>query len=316
MVRFMKTSFTLFFLSFLLLTQSSTAQTSADRYSTHSFTASSPELSISTTGGAVRVSGSEGTTTTIEVFVRSGRQYLKSSDISAKELGLEIVQNGNEISIKARPESRNSWSFFGASTNQPSVSFHITTPTTAKVTARTSGGSMSASNLSGELQLRTSGGSITVNDISSSAELRTSGGSLSVRSIQGSLSAQTSGGSISVTNAMGNVAVRTSGGSISIKDVQGSVTANTSGGSISASNVLVSGLLDVRTSGGSVSLKLLNKSSEGFDLDLRGNRVNIDLVNFSGRSERGRVEGRMNGGGIPLSARTSGGGVSVTFAGN
>jgi hypothetical protein len=49
------------------------------------------------------------------------------------------------------------------------------------------------------------------------------------------------------------------------------------------------------------------------ELDLRGSRVSTQLENFSGDMEDDDVEGTINGGGPLLSARTSGGTVSVSF---
>ncbi len=51
--------------------------------------------------------------------------------------------------------------------------------------------------------------------------------------------------------------------------------------------------------------------NKGLDLDLRGNKVSIDLKNFDGRMEKDRVQGSLNGGGIPVKLSASSGSVYV-----
>ena len=65
--------------------------------------------------------------------------------------------------------------------------------------------------------------------------------------------------------------------------------------------------------GGGVDAVIQGGDKLGLDLDLSSDRVNIDLHNFSGRSEKNRVKGTMNGGGIPVYMRASGGSVNVDF---
>ncbi|MEX2456475.1 MAG: DUF4097 family beta strand repeat-containing protein [Balneolaceae bacterium] len=72
------------------------------------------------------------------------------------------------------------------------------------------------------------------------------------------------------------------------------------------------GDLDLRTSSGSIRISVPDEA--GYDLNLRGNRVNVKLQNFTGDSERGRILGKMNGGGHSIQARTSGGSVNVDFS--
>ena len=48
-------------------------------------------------------------------------------------------------------------------------------------------------------------------------------------------------------------------------------------------------------------------------LDLKGNKVNTRLSNFSGESKNNRVVGSINGGGIPVKLSTSGGSVTLEY---
>jgi DUF4097 and DUF4098 domain-containing protein YvlB len=113
-----------------------------------------------------------------------------------------------------------------------------------------------------------------------------------------------------VEDIEGMVSLDTSGGSIRIENGRGSFDASTSGGSINASLAEVTGPVDLSTSGGSVTVSV--PSDLGFNLDARGNRVVADDVAFNGRTERDRMNGRVNGGGVPIRLRTSAGTVRIT----
>ncbi|MCK5280334.1 MAG: DUF4097 family beta strand repeat protein, partial [Cyclobacteriaceae bacterium] len=125
------------------------------------------------------------------------------------------------------------------------------------------------------------------------------------------LDGKTSGGSIKLEDIKGDIDVTTSGGGIKISDVQGEVYASTSGGSINADITKLENQLVLKTSGGSVRATI--PSGLGLDLDLRGNRVNTSLSNFSGESKSDRVKGTVNGGGILVQLSTSGGSVNLNY---
>lgn len=85
---------------------------------------------------------------------------------------------------------------------------------------------------------------------------------------------------------------------------------SSSGGGLKISGV--KGTHDFSSSGG-VSAVIHGGDKLGLDLDLSSGRVNIELHNFSGTSEKDRVKGTMNGGGIPVYAHASGGNVNVSY---
>ena len=125
------------------------------------------------------------------------------------------------------------------------------------------------------------------------------------------MDANTSGGRIRASNVSGGIYAKTSGGSITLDDVSGNVEAKTSGGSIDAEIVAPKDFIELKTSGGSITVTV--PKDNGYDLNLDGNRVRADLVNFEGNMERDEMVGTMNGGGTRVNARTSGGSVSLRY---
>jgi len=85
--------------------------------------------------------------------------------------------------------------------------------------------------------------------------------------------------------------VKSSGGGITLENLEGDQRAKTSGGSISVT---------VPEEG-------------GYDINLDGTRVRVKLANFDGDYEKDKIKGTLNGGGIRLTAKTSGGTVTMKY---
>lgn len=288
------------------------SQSSDDVYLTEIFsTDENPDVTITTSGGFVHVYGHNRNTVRVEMFVRHRGRFLKPSEDALDDTEVEIYMDGHDVLISAKANNTRSGFWFFNWNTQKSISFKVYVPENALVNGRTSGGPVSAENLKNGVTLRTSGGPISLHNVTGITEVRTSGGPISITEVHGEVSARTSGGSISLKNASGMIGVQTSGGSISVTNISGSLDARTSGGSISASLKEIDGEISLRTSGGSISINV--PDNQGYILDLRGNRVHVNLTDFSGRSDRDRVNGTVRGGGHLIYAHTSGGGVSLQF---
>lgn len=304
-----KTFFICLFTMMLTFIGSLAGQDNRDAYRTEVFSAgSSPSVEINTSGGSIRVNGHNDDEVIVEMIVRRGNRTLSPSDTDLEDYDIEIHQNGNNVLASARKKSNGNWSGSGPGL---SISFVVHTPETSVVNGNTSGGSVSAKNLSASLSLRTSGGSVRAESIYADTDLRTSGGSITIKDVHGTINARTSGGSITAETMTGPANLRTSGGSVRIEDSRGAISARTSGGSIRAHLAEFNNDLDLRTSGGSIRIEM--PDTENFALDLSGNRVNVDLKNFTGRSERDRVSGTIGNGGPKISARTSAGSVTLNY---
>lgn len=286
------------------------AQRSAQTYMIKTFDVRQPELiDVNTSGGFVRLYGTDHEDVRVEMYVRRNNRYLDDTDVSLDDFEIEVDREGNTIIAHSKRKSGR-WRLWGGNSNI-SVSFVVYTPRAVHVNARTSGGSMVAENLEGDIQLRTSGGSLTLESLAGKITARTSGGSITVKNSQGEIDTRTSGGSIQVDRAEGNLDFRTSGGSIRLSEISGTVSARTSGGSITAGLIQVAEAVDLSTSGGSITIDV--PGDMGYDLDLSGNYVRTELRNFSGEVERNRVVGRINNGGPMIKARTSGGTVRINY---
>lgn len=325
------------------------AQKDEDKpYVTKNFNGSSlKELQVETSGGSISVTGGQSDGFKVEMYVRSngwnGNKELSKEEIEDRleDYDILIGTEGGKVVATAKRKNNLPWN----EKRNISIAFKVTAPRNVATSLKTSGGSIRIASLSGTQNFATSGGSLKIDDLDGVINGRTSGGSIDVTRCSKDINLHTSGGSIKAHELKGKIELKTSGGSIELGDLNGDIVAHTSGGSIRGDGV--AGSLDAGTSGGSVrlagvsgsirastsagsielELKSLGKYvdlstsagsvrvtmplDKGVDLNLKGNRVTIPLKNFDGSAEKDRVQGKMNGGGIPVTLSASAGSVYV-----
>ena len=303
---------------------------------------------VQTSGGSISVTGvNSAAETKVEVYISSnnGRDNISKEEIEKRlqEYDLNVTVSNNKLTAVAKPKHRDfDWK------KGLSISFRIYVLKNISTDLTTSGGSISLTNVTGDQQFTTSGGSLHVNNVGGKIDGRTSGGSIKLENSRDDIELTTSGGSIEASNSEGKIRLTTSGGSLSLKDLKGDIKATTSGGSVNGRNV--SGELITHTSGGGIHLSDMSCSLEasnsgggidiemkelgkyvkisnsgggidlklpknkGVDLDLSGGRIKTDqLGNFDGKIEDDSVQGKLNGGGVPVRVRSSSGRISLTF---
>lgn len=298
------------------------------------------EAEVYTSGGSIEVTHQAAEKQRIEVYVKgnNNRTYSKQEieERLQSDYTLTIDVSGGKLYAKAEArKGYRDWS------NSLSFSFKVFVPESVDTKLATSGGSINLNGIKGllkfstsggslnldkvggELEGATSGGSIHISDSKANGKLATSGGSITADGCGGILKLTTSGGSIKLSKLNGDFDATTSGGSVSADDIEGTLEAATSGGSMQLTNMKCS--LSASTSGGSIHadiakpgkyIKLANSSGNidltlpanvGYDLDLRGNKISVpNLSNFTGDFSNENVRGQLNGGGIPVTAKSSG----------
>lgn len=281
-----------------------------DPYRVETFSINTPgNLEVRTSGGHIEVEGSSGNEVRVEMYVRKNGRELSRGEVDLDDWDISITQSGNTVKANAKRKSK-SWTDWGGN-NNISISFTVYTPRQMSTDLKTSGGHIAAAGLEGNQNISTSGGHLELANLKGTVEARTSGGHIEMDGLQGDIEARTSGGHISAKQSEGSLRVRTSGGHINLDEISGSIEASTSGGSIKANLHSIGQFANLKTSGGNVSITI--PKNMGFDINLRGSYVSTNLENFSGNIERNEVEGKLNGGGPQITARTSGGTVSLSF---
>ncbi|HTL08278.1 MAG TPA: DUF4097 family beta strand repeat-containing protein [Chitinophagaceae bacterium] len=303
------------------------------------------KIHAETNGGNIIVSATDASPR-IEVYIWSGNG--RSKELSKEEINkrlenyeLKVAAENHTLTATARAKKG-----FRDWKNNLSISFTIYVGKEVSTDLQTSGGNISLSGLAGTQDFTTSGGNITVDHLSGHVKGRTSGGNIRLTELQDDIDLSTSGGNINAENSHGTLHLSTSGGSLVLNNLQGNIHASTSGGNVRADNI--EGDLSAHTSGGNVDMDNLSCSLEtstsggnitvnikklgkfvkitnsggrvnlqvpegqGMDVRLSADRVNATaLAGFKGDIKEDRIDGALNGGGIPVTVR---GGSSIHFS--
>jgi len=286
-------------------------------------------LNASSSGGGVKVMTHDQPKVEIQAFVRKNGRILSSSDSDLDEIlenfDIDFSKSGSVITAKVERKSR--FNFL----NNVGISLTIIVPKEMSCDVSSSGGGVKIDGVEGTHKFSSSGGGVKLENVTGSTEARSSGGGVSATNQNGNIRLSSSGGGVTVENAHGNVNASSSGGGVHLTNIDGDVDASSSGGGVSVSGEAA--FVKATSSGGSVKVDITKLTKElylqssgggvdavihggrnlGMDLDLRSDRVNIDLQNFSGKAEKDRVKGTMNNGGIPVYIHSSGGNVNVRF---
>lgn len=229
---------------------------------------------------------------------------VEDPDLLAKNMLMQVKQHNGNTDFSISSKDRPSFS------DQINLEATVTVPKQTNFNVSTSGGHISVTNLEGNQQLETAGGHISLDDLSGTTYAKTSGGHITGDQIEGNITLTTSGGHIKIEKATGNVNLSTGGGHINIDQLDGEGQAKTSGGNISADIRHLQGPLELNTSAGNISLLL--PRSINTDITARGTRTSIsDAFDFNGTQTEGKIEGAINGGGVPITAHCGYGNVSI-----
>jgi hypothetical protein len=178
---------------------------------------------------------------------------------------------------------------------------YVETPTSIDVEGRTSDGSLKVAGLNGSVQLQTSDGSVDVSDVNGAVRLKASDGSIQMRNISGTLESRSSDGRVHIDGQFTGVMVHTSDGSLELSLNEGSKLTTAS---------------RVESSDGRVEIRVPRTLAADLDVHTSDGRIQCDLPlvmeGYNSKSDSGHsLRGRINGGGVPLSIRTSDGNVTI-----
>jgi len=289
------------------------------------------KLNAKSSGGGIEVKTHDQKTVEVQAFVRKNGKVLSPNDPLVNDIledfDLDIEKNGSVITANIERKTRfNLWN-----NNNAGISLMIIVPREMSCNVSSSGGGVKISGVTGTHNFSSSGGGVHLENVTGTTEAKSSGGGVKVLNQNGDVQLSSSGGGVTLDNGHGKVSAFSSGGGVDLTNIHGDVDAGSSGGGVKVTGE--SGSVKAKSSGGSVRVNISNLSKElylessgggvdavikngdklGLDLDLSSDKVNIELHNFSGKSEKNRIKGTMNNGGIPVYMRASGGNVNVSF---
>jgi hypothetical protein len=250
----------------------------------------SPNVSVATGSGYIRLKPGSGDQVHIVAHLRSSHGWMSGgSDVDSRIQQIvsnpPIVQAGNEITIGERHNNdlyRNI-----------SIDYDITLPKNSGVSAATGSGD------------------VEIQDVGTSVKAQSGSGSVRVHGVQGAVTLGTGSGDIELQqNGPGDVKAETGSGSIRLNGISGALKASTGSGDIEAAGQPTS---DWRVSTGSGSVRLaVGGAHFNLDADTGSGTINVSQpITMQGSLNKHHVNGIVNGGGPTLRVGTGSGDIQI-----
>ena len=128
------------------------------------------------------------------------------------------------------------------------TSLDVTVPEGTAVIVRSHDGSVTATALSGPLEIDAADGDPTISDIDGDVTIRTADGRVDVSDVRGDVSLQSADGDPTISGIDGDVTIRTADGRVDVSDVRGDVSLQSADGAVTVAGV--SGSVTTRTHDG------------------------------------------------------------------
>jgi putative adhesin len=325
------TSFSMHFKIALLLalTASTAWALSEERLNEEYDIAPGGQLIVDVDFGTIEVSTGDDSKVSLEAYrkIDCGNEAREKAYLASAPI--LVTQDGNTLQVRVRRErEHNGWNWTGNVNMDARYTLRV--PKTFNADLRTSGGSITADGLTGEvkadtsggklkfahlvgaLDARTSGGGISLDACNGPLKIATSGGSIECNNGSGSLDARTSGGSIDVRGFAGDTEVKTSGGKLTLENIKGEIAAKTSAGSIEAVLIdPVPGDVLLQTSAGSIDVALSAKAAVSVEAKSSLGKIRTEIPMLATKSDDDQLEGTLNGGGKLLTLKASVGSITI-----
>ncbi len=270
------------------------------------------KLTMEVERASIEVEAEKGEVVKVKVILESDTSDKARARKIFDDYKIDFKHSGSDVTIVS-DHNGESGLFSWRSSGKLRIRFIVTVPGEYDLDLKTSGGSISTSEIHGDVKAKTSGGSLKFELVKGTVWGKTSGGSIRLEGCTGDAEVKTSGGGIHIGKVNGEVKAHTSGGSISVKEVMGTINASTSGGSVSAYiSKQPKGDCSLKTSGGSISVSLAEDIGVDLDAKTSGGRVRTSFpVTIKGELSNKKLQAKINGGGPGLYLRTSGGSIRI-----
>ena len=177
----------------------------------------------------------------------------------------------------------------------------VESPAQLTLQAKTSDGNVTLSGLQGDLSLTTGDGGVALDHVSGNLRIKSGDGHVRVTDADGAIDAHTSDGSLSVDGLFHALALHTSDGTLDLNLREGTKLTEAS---------------TIQSSDGSVTIRLPQSFAADLDVHTSDGRVDCALPLTmdhyqSGEAQGHGLHGKLNGGGTPLTIKTSDGNVKI-----
>ena len=141
-------------------------------------------------------------------------------------------------------------------------------------------------------------------------QARTGSGALLIERVAGSVAATTGSGDVEMTAVGGNVDIRTGSGSIRVENFEAALRARTGRGEIQVEGT-PGGVWNLATGSGGIRIDVPDEAAFEIDARTGSGAVLCDHPVFVREIRRGRLQGKVRGGGPTVALRTAAGSITI-----
>jgi hypothetical protein len=208
-------------------------------------------------------------------------------------LEVNTSQSGDSVDVVAKTHG----AFFVWGVRHSSLRVEVHMPRDADLTAHSGDGSIEVDSINGTLDLTAGDGSVTVQDAKGNLRFHTGDGHIEARGLDGQVDASSGDGHINVEGRFD---------SLRLKAGDGSVTARAAAGS------KVNGAWTINTGDGSVDLEIPGDLQANIEASTEDGHISLGLpITVEGTFSSSRIQGKLNGGGPPVTIRTGDGSIHL-----
>jgi Putative adhesin len=240
---------------------------------------------IETDDGSVRVS--TGDIKQVEIRVDYSGYKLDQN------LTVNSSQSGDSVDISVKTHG-SLWSW---GVHHTSLRVEVHMPREADLSVRSGDGSIEVDSINGNVDLTAGDGHITAQGLRGSSHLHTGDGHIEARGLDGQVDASSGDGHVNLEGRFDSLRIRTG---------DGSVTARANSGSH------VNAPWDIHTGDGSVDLEIPGDLQANIEASTHDGHISLGLpVTVEGTFSSSRIQGKLNGGGQPLTIHTGDGSIHL-----
>jgi hypothetical protein len=254
-------------------------------------------VSFHDSDGDVKFTSSDDNAVHLKVWKETGVRDSARAQRLLDEITVEVSQRNNDVRIEIRrPHSR--WFFFWLwDSHRVRVRSEVVLPKECRLMAGTSDGSITATQVKGDLSFKTSDGDIRLTDAEGRLQVRSSDGAIALDNVRGDVEAHASDGNIEVSGVLTGLNLRASDGDISVRVLPGSRMASS---------------WEIGTSDGNVEAAVAPDFAAQLWLHTSDGDINCVLpVTVEGKTTGHNVRGTLGSGGSLLTIKTSDGDITL-----
>ena len=272
-------------------------------------------LKIDTYRGGIIVTEGDQPEIRVTALMEIGVETEAEADRLREALKLEISEENNTVSIRARNPRETRVRFVWNDKLQIDLAWRITVPRQCNVDLKTLNGGITVGNLSGRVVVRAETGAVYLKRIEGSIDARTETGDIIISRCTGAAKASVMRGTIRVGTMGGPTELKTTSGDIEILAARAGLVA-----SAEAGDVIVgfprdfAGDARVTTSGGSIYAKIDPAASCTVTASSVWGRVEntLALEVAPGAASKRKLTGKLGAGASPITLHADGGHVKLT----